>query len=148
MKLKPLRGIDDIEFGSPISTIISRLGAPTETRLMKDTALVKMLFYKQHFLTLGFYSNDLLGWLAITCEATDTELWGAKPFLFVSSGEQDFCAPLIRWLASKDKKTISDQTCFGATVSVPVDGLVFCIAFNGNVIVEGIQLESPQHFVK
>ena len=145
MTLYPLRGIDELAFGSPLSAITSRLGVPTNTRLVTPVSLSKMLDYDQHDLTLGFDLDYTLAFIAIGGGAADTELWGDRPFQLRSENEQNFSAPLLRWLASKAKKSLFHCDCLGESISVPTDGVVFCLASSGGTILAGIQLESPLH---
>jgi hypothetical protein len=146
MTLHPRLGIDELAFGCPLSDVTSRLGQPSETRVLKEghSSLSKIHHYEQYDISFGTDSHDALAWIVVGSRATDIELWGGYPFRIRATPEQDFHTSFKRWLESQAKKGVPEQTCFGATISVPSDRVVFCFSDNEDSL-ESIQLESPLH---
>jgi hypothetical protein len=135
MKLRPLQGIDDLQFGDSIARAFSQLGRSDEERSHSDNRCRKTVVYRKKGLTLGFDDEDRLVFVAALKGEEEIDLWGDRPF------ESMRCfSDLRQWLERSGRLAKPIQDSFGARLEVRDEGITFCFSVDEPGELEGIQL--------
>ncbi len=135
MKLLPLVGFRGLRFGDQLSKVLSIAGEPIERRSHPYPEQRTSLSYT--FFSVGFDEDERLNFIAV--DEHEVELWGDRPFA-VARRSADAYDNVKQWIGHLGYTIRPSADCFGATLSVPEQGVTFCFDLPDCIKLEGIQL--------
>lgn len=139
MKLRPLQGIDDLQFGDTVAKAVAIFGDVRNTRTHPEQRCQTTLEFADRDLSLGFDADGGLTFVAVLNGEQDVELWGDRPFE-IAKRASDGPSAVRSWIESCGRRPVPHQDCFGGSFEVRDEGVTFCFSSSEPDRLEGIQL--------